>query len=572
MPDIMGVTDAMTGSSGGDLGPAMRVGRLRDRLRAAIVVAVAALAGLAAVLAWRGYHVTFERYALRTESDAALMARDVERLIHSADLLLVQMVDLARDTDWNDPRARADAYDELSHLGGLLPESFRLHIFDPRGDVRGASMERPVALNVADLAYFGRHRAGKSDLDVSGLMRDRHDGTLLFTMSRRVPAADGGFAGVASVSFEPRIVGEVYREYALAVDTTFVWAHADGRVIVREPSHSESLTPDETLVPNVVAALAAGVSDQGVEAVLPDGRRHLVRMRQVGSYPYHVVVGTPLGAIISTWGQGLLPYVVGGVMALFAFVLGARRWLDWAAAEDRYREQLALLLTEKDALLDQKELLMREVDHRVKNSLQLVANLLDLQSGLASETVVRAQLAEARGRVEAVAVLHRSLHGGEGADRVDLAKYLGDLLRNLSEATRAPVAFVREGPALQLCNDTALSVGLIVNELVTNALKHAYPDGAGPVRVLLRDEGGRLRLRIADAGVGLPPGFDVCAEGNLGMRIVRMLVDGLGGVLTAERLDPGAAFEIELPRREAGDHSDPAGPKRTTTSSSSEVQ
>ncbi|HEV7368862.1 sensor histidine kinase [Arenibaculum sp.] len=565
----------MAGSLDGGGGRAVRRSRLRDHLRMALIASIAVLGGLAAVLAWRGYHLTFERHLARTEADVALMARDIERLVHSADLLLVQMVDLARETDWDDPDARVGAGAELRHLRALLPESFRLHLFDARGDVRATSIEGPVDLNVAGRGYFGRHRDGKSGLHISGLLRDLHDTTPMFTMSRRVPDAAGGFDGVAAVSFEPGIVGSTYSGHALAEGTTFIWAHADGRVILREPGRPGGPDPGETLAPDVVAVLEPAAAGYGLRAVLPDRVRHLVKVRRVGAYPYYAIVGTPVAGVVDAWIDGLLPYVLGGGVALLALALGARRWLAWAAVEDRYRERLALLLTEKDTLLDQKELLIREIDHRVKNSLQLVGNLLDLQAGLTRNATVRAQLAEARGRVEAVALLHRSLQRGEGSDGVELAEYLDHLVRGLAEATRAPVEFVCGAPAARLSNDAALSVGLVVNELVTNALKHAYPATGsvtgGPVRVLLRDEGGGLTLRIADAGTGLPPGFDVHAEGNLGMRIVRMLVDALGGKLRAESLEPGTAFEIVLPH-EAANHSAPAAPKLTTTSSSRAAQ
>jgi two-component sensor histidine kinase len=570
------MTDGMADSFDGGIGSAAaRASRFRDHLRVLIVVAAVILAGLAALFAWRGHRLTVERYSARVESDVALMARDIERLIHSADLLLVQMVELARDTDWSAPEARAGAGEDLRHLRGLLPESFRLYVFDARGGLRATSIEGPVDVNVAGRAYFERHRAGKDDLDISGLMRELYDATPVFTMSRRVPGVDGSFDGVAAVTFEPRIVGQAYRGRLHAETTVFVWAHADGRVIMRESSHADgpgagrTLVPEgETLAPELVAAFGTVAAGSGLHAVLPDGRRHLVKVLRVGTYPYYAVVGTPLAGIMRAWIAGLLPYAVGGIVALAALAMGARRWLAWAAAEDGYRERLARLLAEKDALLGQKELLIREVDHRVKNSLQLVANLLDLQAGLASDPAVREQLVEARRRVEAVGLLHRSLHA-ESADRIDLTEYLGHLVRGLTEATRVPVEFVRGAQAVQMCNDTVLSVGLIVNELVTNALKHAYPGGAGPIRVLLGEEKDGLRLRIADAGAGLPHDFDVRAQGNLGMRIVRMLVDNLDGALRVERLDPGTAFDIALPRRSvSGDHPDPSDPKRTTASSS----
>ena len=191
--------------------------------------------------------------------------------------------------------------------------------------------------------------------------------------------------------------------------------------------------------------------------------------------------------------------------------------------------------------------LFEELNHRVKNNLSLVAALLQLQGRGASPTA-REELTKAVDRVHSIAQVHQALYLGSRRESVDFGAYLKDLGASLAQSVAADgrVALVVEAEAVELPIDTVIPLGMVVNELVTNAVKHAFPPPAGGVVTIgFRRLGDDLRLTIADDGPGLPAPSAASGAG-LGMRLVNSLVAQVNGVL-AVRSEDGAIFEITLP-------------------------
>jgi two-component sensor histidine kinase len=193
--------------------------------------------------------------------------------------------------------------------------------------------------------------------------------------------------------------------------------------------------------------------------------------------------------------------------------------------------------------------LFEELNHRVKNNLALVAGLLELQARTASPTV-RDALTKAGDRVHSIAQVHQALYLGTRQDAVDFGAYLKDLTASLAQSIAADgrITLDVEAEAEELPIDTAVPLGMVVNELVTNAVKHAYPPPqTGLVSVRFRREGDRLKLAVGDGGCGLPetPKSD-SRGGGLGMRLVESLVTQVHAELVIKR-SPGATFEITLP-------------------------
>ena len=199
--------------------------------------------------------------------------------------------------------------------------------------------------------------------------------------------------------------------------------------------------------------------------------------------------------------------------------------------------------------VETKDVLLHEVNHRVKNSLQLVTALLSLQAAQSREPVLRASLLEARGRVSVVASMHERLYSTSQHDRVDLVAYLRELANEnvaAHDAGRITLDFdADEDMVLPLTQ--AVPLALVVSELLTNAFKYAFPgDAAGRVCVSLRraDEG--LRVTVADDGVGLPAGFSLSNATGLGMKIVRALTRQVGATVAVEDAGPGARFVVTM--------------------------
>jgi PAS domain S-box-containing protein len=213
---------------------------------------------------------------------------------------------------------------------------------------------------------------------------------------------------------------------------------------------------------------------------------------------------------------------------------------------ERSRSEVAL----RDAL-HAKEMLLHEVNHRVKNSLQVVTSLLMLQAGRAKEPALKQALLEARGRIGVVAGIHQRLYSTSQHDRVDFGNYLEELatesLRSLNNSGKIALD-IDVGRDVVMPLTQAVPLALAVSELITNAVKYAFPgDRGGKLTVQLHDHGDRVEVCVSDNGIGLPEGFDPSAAGGLGMRIVTALVRQVRGTLSIESAEPGAEFVISVP-------------------------
>lgn len=206
-----------------------------------------------------------------------------------------------------------------------------------------------------------------------------------------------------------------------------------------------------------------------------------------------------------------------------------------------------------ESALGEKTVLLKEVHHRVKNNLQIVCSLLNLQAVRTKVPEAVEALTDTGNRVRSMALLHEALYQSENIAKVHFGNYVENVCRHLlrSHGARALGVHVEQQIAdIALDLDHAVSCGLIINELVTNALKHAFPDGrAGRIVVSLEPSGeGRVKLAVADDGIGLPAAFDPQKAETLGHQLIRMLVDKLDGSLEIQR-HAGTQFRIDFPTK-----------------------
>lgn len=210
---------------------------------------------------------------------------------------------------------------------------------------------------------------------------------------------------------------------------------------------------------------------------------------------------------------------------------------------------------EREDLLQQKDLLLREIDHRVKNSLALVSGLLGMQERTARSDEAKSVLAAASARLMSIARIHEQLYKSADIASVEFDLYLRGLCTDLATSIghAGSVDLAIDADRFDLSVDRAVPLGLITVELVTNAVKHArHPSGRSAIRVACRCDDGHFLLSVADDGPGLPDGFDPEAKAGLGMRLVRSLVRQLGGSLEARNIDQGACFQVRVRWAENG--------------------
>ena len=200
------------------------------------------------------------------------------------------------------------------------------------------------------------------------------------------------------------------------------------------------------------------------------------------------------------------------------------------------------------ASMQEKEVLLREIHDRVKNNLQVILSLLNLQSGYIEDGHAQNILQDIYSRVRSLALVHEKLYHSQSLAQIDFGEYLTDLVAHLFRTHRAVAREINlnlHANQVFLTMDTAVPCGLIINELVTNALTHAFPNGrGGEIRVGFTQDGeGRVKLSVADDGIGFPAGLDIRETDSLGLQIVNTLVDQLDGTI---ELQPhqGTRFKI----------------------------
>jgi two-component sensor histidine kinase len=257
--------------------------------------------------------------------------------------------------------------------------------------------------------------------------------------------------------------------------------------------------------------------------------------------------------------SGLDDYVVKSPRTyarLPAAVRRARENVKLAADKHRAEEELRRAYERQKRLTEERELLLREVYHRVKNNMQIISSLLDLQSGQIDDPKARDLLRISMMRVRSMALIHEKLYQSKDLTGIVFADYVRDLANDLFASYGVPPGHIAcdvqvEIGANTVTLDSAVPCGLIINELLSNAIKYAFPPGRnGAIRVSLASHYNETYiLTVADNGVGLPPDLDILRVKSLGLHLVRSLAQQqLRGTLDCKRWN-GTQFAITFPHR-----------------------
>jgi two-component sensor histidine kinase len=304
-----------------------------------------------------------------------------------------------------------------------------------------------------------------------------------------------------------------------------------------------------------------GIDVVALDQYMPglDGLETLERILAIPNAPPVVFVTAAQDSKIAVTAlkAGAADYLVKDTLGDFIPLLhvaidGALRQARIQKARDDAEAEVHASRDRYAALAAEREVLLREVNHRVGNSLQIISSLLHLQANSSTEEDVKAALTNAMGRVAAVAQVHRRLYTSHDLKSVLLNQYLDALLEDLrrsAEGNRMSRLTLKAQP-IEIDPDRAVAIGIIVNELVMNAVKYAYPDAAGPIDVNLNALGDDLVLSIADQGVGLNVKTDPRSTG-MGQRIVSAMASKLEASVERDPAHAGTRIVVRFRRANA---------------------
>ncbi|WP_109106887.1 sensor histidine kinase [Azospirillum sp. TSO35-2] len=526
--------------------PSPRLRRMARRLGLGAGLSAGVVAVALAVAAY-DFHQRAERDVLAAlEVQADSLADRTKLVIQAAAVLLDRVTRLGEDTDWADPASAPRVSAELRRLRTLLPPVVRLGLWDTAARPL-ATTESNLApgLSIADRPYFTVHAergaGGHNGLEISTPLSSIVDGSAILVLSHRLNRPDGGFAGVATLSVRPaEIAADLMRDTArpLMGDVSRIrWRHRDGQDM---------------------AVLSR-----------PDGEPAGATVRRmVGDHPLLVEVTATGRAVLDRWMATAPPALALDLMVSVLLAVIALVLLRWSTADEASRNALTALagrlrrtnieleehVSERTQALAQRDLLLREVNHRLKNSLQLAASLVQMQRQIVESPDTRQQLTDTVARLHAIARVHDQLYQTSDVQRVEIAAYLRALCADLQQSAPAsqPLWRIRvAADAMDLPTDQAVPLGLMVNELVTNALKHGQPRTTNAddwtIEVGLgMDAEGLVTISVRDHGPGMPAEAMTGKPKSLGMRLLTGLTRQLDARLTVEDAGPGTRFLVRF--------------------------
>lgn len=217
----------------------------------------------------------------------------------------------------------------------------------------------------------------------------------------------------------------------------------------------------------------------------------------------------------------------------------------------RSLEQLNERTADLTASLKERDVLLQEIHHRVKNNLQIISSLINMQARKLEEGAPREVLKECKSRVEAIALIHEKLYQSRDFGRVPFSDYIRSLANNVlhaADAAAAGISLSIDAQAISLGVDKAIPCGLILNELLTNAMKHAFPEGvAGVIMVTLKHIGpDQVQLTVSDNGVGMQERSPAAVNASIGLQLVATLTEQLEGTMQV-RSTGGTSVSVEFP-------------------------
>ena len=501
-----------TGAPADMIAPAPPSAWRRVRTPANIVIAISAglivvIFAIFAMLCVQGYASTLEQARLKAQSAADVVAEEAEWMLGGSKALLMHLATVATvpadvtDTD----RANIDTALKA------LPVATSFGLYDATGAAFGGAGAAGLPASIGELEVFRALAAGM-DFAISRQIEDAATGAPLFVLAKRLTAPEG-FGGAAVITISGTVMQELWTPQQLGAGSTVGLLLPDGWLVARYPAASQAANSSQQPLFTTLAGQNAGTYYSPRSPV--DGVARMVGFRRLPGLGVIAIASVSEDAALAGLWSAIVTVLWLMCPIAIALFIGSLVTASILRKSARTQANLA-------AALAHNETLFREIHHRVKNNLQSVSSLLQMQP------IPREIKADMGQRIAAMSAVHEHIYRSTNFDTVRVQNYLTTLIENIRAGSSPSVRVVEDIEDLEVDKDAATPLGLIINEVVANAFKHAFPQGReGTIRVsLVRLADGRAELAVADDGIG----FDPAQPGKgIGRRLIRALTSQLGG-------------------------------------------
>jgi two-component system, sensor histidine kinase PdtaS len=439
------------------------------------------------------------------------------------------------------------------NLRESVPFVRNLTLLGNDGKIRATTAENAaVDLSFADEAGFRAAQAGgPTDPPAIGdieLTPNRKEAVIPFYRRFFAPTPEGG--GVVRASIAPSYLAGQYSGLPLGFNASFLLLKADGTILAASAEETTSPLVGTKVDGSVLAQLQGG-SEATIESA-SNGENVVAVYRRVGDTPLIVAAAINQHTIVQRWldvfrGHAIF-IALAAIVSMLLYLVLRRRLLreDQLAAELAQRVEIQTQALRE--ALDARELLLRELHHRVKNNLQIVTSLLGMQASRAAPETAR-RFQECQRRLSAIAHMHEQMYTTGSVGALSAKRFLLDFAPELARAYGATerIDLKLDLDEVSLNVEQATPFVLLAGEILTNAFKHGFAEeGRGSITVELRREAVEAVLRVADSGGGMPPEVGGQAQG-LGMMLIEGFTRQLGGSSTIDSDSSGTRWTVRFP-------------------------
>ena len=479
---------------------------------------------LTGVSVWREYDAAVSRAEIQA-GNAAQTASEHVRWLHEASTQALRRVD---DLLSDSPDAfEAAGVGNLSETIAALPRDTSLTVYNAQGHSILSTDPDRAQRAIADREDFRVLQSGH-EWHISPMFDDRASDRKVFTIGRRVELG-GVFMGVAVVVVPVELLARFWATLNLGPGSVASLVRNDGWLVARFPVPDGPVDLSGSALFQHLPNATSGTfyAESPIDSVYRmSGYYH------VPDIPLIAVTGISMQAALDRLWWRLIGVGLLGLPLILALIMVSGWIVVLLRRDEQTRSELSQALT-------QNEMLLREVHHRVKNNLQIVASLIRLQPG-----PPEAKLEMSR-RIAAMSAVHEQLYLSDQIGRIDLGDYLRKLVDNLADTYGRRAALEYDLDRIGAEIELALPLGLVVSEITSNAFKHAFPDGreARLTLELKRQDDDQARLRISDNGVGFDPEQQ---NGGLGLRLLEAFSQQLNATY-GFTIDGGTTLELTFP-------------------------